>query len=35
MDNYHITPTENGWALKKQGAELNWPNEFGHINRAL
>lgn len=21
MDNYHITPTENGWALKKQGAE--------------
>ena len=21
MDNYHITPTENGWAFKKQGAE--------------
>ena len=21
MDNYHITPTEKGWALKKQGAE--------------
>jgi len=21
MDNYHITPTENGWALNKQGAE--------------
>ena len=21
MANYHITPTENGWALKKQGAE--------------
>lgn len=21
MDNYHITPTKNGWALKKQGAE--------------
>ncbi|MBC3301151.1 DUF2188 domain-containing protein [Pseudomonas sp. SWRI18] len=21
MDDFHITPTENGWALKKQGAE--------------
>jgi hypothetical protein len=20
MDNYHITPAENGWALKKEGA---------------
>ncbi|KTB93886.1 hypothetical protein AO069_04725 [Pseudomonas syringae pv. syringae PD2774] len=21
MDNYHITRTENGWALKKEGTE--------------
>ncbi|WP_411380322.1 DUF2188 domain-containing protein [Pseudomonas sp. MPB26] len=21
MDDFHITPTENGWALKKQGSE--------------
>ena len=21
MDNYHITPTDSGWVLKKEGAE--------------